>query len=113
MSALHEIPEEQGELNLGPPDYIAILQKYEGTDPDLVRLDPRETSILVGQTEKTLEGWRNEGKELPFLKLGRRVQYRLSDVLDFLRRNTFTSTQEAKTRDRAAPVVPAKRRARG
>ena len=105
--------ETQGEMDFGQPDYILVLQKYEGADPDHVRLDPREAAILTGQTEKTLEGWRTAGKELPFLKLGRRIRYRLSDVLDFINRNRFASTREAKTRDRAAPCAPSKRRARG
>ena len=79
------------------PDYLAILAKYEGVDPDQVLLVDKEAAILVEQATKTLEGWRNEGRELPFVKLGRYVRYRLSDVLRY-RSRTFTSSREARTR---------------
>jgi hypothetical protein len=79
-----------------------LLKRFEGIDPAHVVLDEKETSVLTGQSPKTLESWRNRGQELPFLKLGRRVRYRLSDVIAFLDKNTFVSTREAKTRNRRA-----------
>jgi hypothetical protein len=94
---------EQLEQRVQPSPCVEILRRYEGVDPSLVHLDVGETSALTGQSPKTLESWRNQGQELPFLKLGRRVRYQLSDVLSFLDRNTYSSTREAKTRDRSAP----------
>ena len=95
---------EQRQLDLSPPvsALADILKRFEGIDPTHVVLDERETSVITGQSQKTLEGWRNRGQDLPFLKLGRRVRYRLSDVLAFMDRNTFASTREARTRDRRA-----------
>jgi hypothetical protein len=100
---MHAAP-EQRELPLSLPSSALadILRKYEGLDPALVHLDEKETAVLTGQSPKTLESWRNRGQELRFLKLGRRVRYRLADVLAFLDRNTFTTTREAKARDRRA-----------
>ena len=79
------------------PAYLAILAKYDGVDPEQVLLDDKETAILVEQKPKTLESWRNEGRELPFVKLGRYVRYRLADVLRY-RSRTFSSSREARTR---------------
>jgi hypothetical protein len=95
----------QLEIPLQPPPPAAVLKKYEGLDPSLVHLDEREAAVLTNQSPKTLESWRNRGEGLPFLKLGRRIRYRLSDVLEFLDRNTFTSTRAAKTRDRSASAT--------
>ena len=39
---------------------------------------------------------RQEGTGPPFMKVGKRVLYRPSDVEEWLRQNTFTSTAEAK-----------------
>lgn len=32
---------------------------------------------------RTLYNWRKEGKGPPFLKLGKKIRYRLSDVLEY------------------------------
>jgi len=34
-------------------------------------------------TPQTLKNWRNTGRGIPFIKLGRLVKYRLSDVLKY------------------------------
>ena len=87
----------QSEFPLGAPDYLRLLEKFKDLDPSLVRLSADETSLLTGLARKTLESMRVEGRGPAFLKMGRRVQYRLSDVRDFMDRNLFTSTREAKT----------------
>ena len=87
------------------PALATLLQRYDGIDPALVHLDEGEAAACLGQQPKTLESWRREGRELPFLKLGRTVRYRLQDVLDCLERNTFTSSREARTRDRRIPQL--------
>lgn len=53
-----------------------------------VRLSPR-----------TLERHRVAGSGPRFARLGRRVVYRLADLEDWARRNTFTSTAEAEAAD--------------
>ncbi len=87
----------QTELPLGNPQYLALLEHYRGLDPSLIRLSPAEASLLTGLALKTLEGMRVSGTGPAFMKLGRKVQYRLSDLLAFMEGNTFTTTRAAKT----------------
>ena len=88
----------------------AVLERSKGIDPKMVHLDEVTAAACLGQQPKTLESWRRAGKELPFIKLGRRVFYRLSDVLECLSRNTYRTSREAKTRYRRAPSRSAKQR---
>jgi len=87
----------QTEFPLGNPQYLALLEKYRDLDPALVRLSVSETSLLTGLAIKTLEAMRVDGRGPAFMKLGRKVQYRLSDLLAFMEGNTFTTTRAAKT----------------
>lgn len=87
----------QPELALGAPEYLSVLERYRDQDPALVRLAVTEAALITGLAVKTLEAMRVEGRGPAFMKLGRRVQYRLADVLAFMAANTFTNTREAKT----------------
>lgn len=82
------------------PILLQVIQRYQGIDPTLVELDEVTAAACLELRPKTLEGWRITGIELPFLKLGRSVRYRLSDILAYRDKNTFTSTRAAMTRDR-------------
>lgn len=65
--------------------------------PDLV--NPKRTAALLGCTEKTLANKRVNGDfDLPFLKIGSRVMYRRSDLINFISRNSFSSTSERKSK---------------
>ena len=88
-------------LPLGAPEYLRVLDRYRGLDPALVRLSVKETSLVTGLAKKTLEAMRAEGRGPSFLKIGRRVEYRLSDVKAYMDRSLFQSTREAKTAKRA------------
>jgi len=44
-------------------------------------LSPKETSVLIGRAEQTLANERFEGRGLPYVKWGRSIKYRLSDIL--------------------------------
>lgn len=61
-----------------------------------VLMKPYEVSEVIGKPESTLTSERFEGRGLPFVKCGRLVRYRKQDVLDYINRNTFVSTAEAK-----------------
>ena len=50
----------------------------------------------IGPSKRNWERMRQEGTGPPFVKVGKRVLYRPSDVEEWLRLNTFTSTAEAK-----------------
>jgi len=83
------------------PRDLAILKKYEAFDPEQVLLEIEEAAELTHTDTrgKTLEAWRAKGIELPFVKLGRKVRYRLVDVLEY-RSRVFRSSREAVTHDR-------------
>ncbi|MHB8973592.1 MAG: helix-turn-helix domain-containing protein [Pirellulaceae bacterium] len=52
-------------------------------------LDADETSSLLNVTTGTLAVWRSEKRyDLPYVKVGRLVRYRLSDVLAWLESRT-------------------------
>ena len=82
--------------------YLEILNRYAGHDPRMVRLTSAETSALTRFAPKTLEAKRANGTGPKFLKIGRNVAYRLSDVLDFIEGSVYSTTREAKTSRRAA-----------
>jgi hypothetical protein len=51
-------------------------------------LTTRQTAAMTSYTVGTLCQWRvnpNRPKNLPFIKQGRSVRYRLSDVLEFMK----------------------------
>ena len=53
-------------------------------DPQLVTLSEEQAADILGFTVKTLQKRRWERKAPPFLKIGRLVRYRLSDIQAFL-----------------------------
>ncbi len=89
----------QPELPLGAPEYLRVLARYQGLDPNLVRLSVNETALITGLARKTLEAMRAEGRGPAFMKIGRRVEYRLSDVREYMDTRLFRTTRDAKTAD--------------
>lgn len=66
---------------------------------DLDLLDPVEAATILKLVKRdgepavrTLERWRTEGTGPKFIRLGRRVLYRRSDLEDFVRRRTLEHT---------------------
>lgn len=53
-------------------------------DPALVTLNEHEASAITGFAVKTLQRRRWEGLPPVFLKIGRKVRYRLSDLQAYL-----------------------------
>ena len=48
-------------------------------------IDSQETAEIRGISKSALEVWRTTGRyKLPFIKVGRNVRYRRSDVLEWL-----------------------------
>ena len=60
-------------------------------DPNL---DEKETARFLKLKVKTLQAWRCRGDGPRFLKLGRAVRYRLSDIEAFVNERTRTSTSD-------------------
>ena len=51
---------------------------------------PQATGSVLGVTEGTLSVWRCTGRyKLPFVKVGRKVCYRVGDVVAFIKNRTF------------------------
>ena len=58
-------------------------------------ITPEETARLLGVRPATLAAWRTLGRyNLPYVKIGARVRYRLADVEDFIERRTRQHTGE-------------------
>jgi hypothetical protein len=58
-------------------------------------LTDRELAIRWGLSPKTLANWRCAGLGLRYLKIGSKIRYRLSDVLQFEADRTFANTAVA------------------
>jgi hypothetical protein len=51
-----------------------------------ILIPPAKVAEMTGFTVGTLSVWRSTGRcSLPYVKLGRKVMYRLQDVLDFIK----------------------------
>ncbi len=61
-----------------------IISKLKPTDkvPDTI------AAIVVGSTPETLRRWRHEKRHLKYYKAGSSVRYVVSDLLDFVTKNT-------------------------
>lgn len=57
-------------------------------------VDTEGAAERLGITPETLRNWRWRGDGPPFLKLGRAVRYRLSELSDWLDDCTRTSTSD-------------------
>jgi len=76
------------------PKLIAS-EKHGGAVIDLAALprtyllDETQAAQALGSARGTLSVWRSTGRwNLPFVKVGRSVRYRVGDLLDFLERRT-------------------------
>ena len=56
--------------------------------------DTPATAERVGVKKNTLEFWRTQGRGPKFVKVGRRVMYRVADVEAYLDANTCQSTSD-------------------
>lgn len=55
----------------------------------------KKTSNYLGNIPvKTLQRWRLEGKHIPYVKLGKAVRYRQSDLNDYIDNSIRTSTTD-------------------
>ncbi|PJI48847.1 MAG: DNA-binding protein [Pseudomonas sp.] len=70
-----------------------------GFDPNSppVSVDDKQAAYVLDVKPTTLAVWRSTGRyNLPFLKVGRLVKYRLSDLAEFLARRTANHTGEVR-----------------
>lgn len=74
---------------------IAAALGYDPKNPP-VQIDDKQAATALGIKASTLSVWRSTGRyNLPYLKVGRLVRYRLSDLAEFLARRTSDRTGAA------------------
>jgi hypothetical protein len=73
-------------------------------------LTERQAAVSLLVSIKTLQAWRVQGRNLPFVRIGRRVAYRVQDINDFIERNRFASTSEADVACTKSPTTGGSRR---
>ena len=61
-------------------------------------VDTNEASSYLGLKPKTLINNRNTGKgvQIPFIKIGKAVRYKVSDLENYIEEHTFNNTGECK-----------------
>jgi len=70
-----------------------------GSDPNNppVNVDDKQAAEVLDLKPTTLAVWRSTGRyNLPYLKVGRLVKYRVNDLAEFLVRRTVTHTGEVR-----------------
>lgn len=77
-------------MNTQPTAHTSGLRAVLSTGADL--LDDHATAALLDVSPGTLSVWRSTGRyNLPFLKIGRKVRYRRSDVEAWMQARTRES----------------------
>jgi hypothetical protein len=71
------------------------MKQNDSHTPNDPLLTEAEAADMRRQSIRTLQAERLRGGGCPFVKLGRSVRYRRSDVLRFIATNTRTSTTQA------------------
>ena len=62
----------------------------------LAQIDDTRASFVLGVRATTMCVWRSTGRyNLPYIKVGRLVRYRISDLAEFIARRTACHTGEA------------------
>ena len=73
------------------------LERFEGVDPSLALLNEREAAAVLTLKPATLTNWRHTGRYgLPYIRAGKAIRYRLSELLAFMERHTYRHTGEMK-----------------
>ena len=72
-------------------------------------LSTDDLAEVLQESPRSVERKRSEGTGPEFIKAGRRVLYRPSAVEDWIQRNTFTSTAEARAAKNAEAAEIARR----
>lgn len=76
-----------------PDPKLSTQLAINNGDQPILHPEGAVARVLKVQT-KTLQAWRHRGGGPPFVKVGRLVRYRLSDVESWLASRTVSSTSE-------------------
>lgn len=89
---------------MNPKDLQKLLSS-ENLNPELVLLDDKAAGLILDTKPSTLAVWRSTGRyRLPFIKIGNRVKYRLSDLLTFVDSKYAFAQNESHTRNMGGHV---------
>jgi excisionase family DNA binding protein len=64
------------------------------TEHDLLLTEVQAAEYL-NLSVRTLQSWRVSGSKIPFVRCGRAIRYRFSDLVAWIKANTIISTSEA------------------
>lgn len=70
---------------------VTVLQ-FDGDDPEHTFLSPQELAQSLELPLSRITGWRKNGGGPDFVKWGKTVKYRLSDLNRWTEANTFSMT---------------------
>ena len=71
------------------------INVYSASDPTNILLTETQLAERQQRSVKTLQNLRVKGGSIPFVKIGRHVRYRLSDVMAWEDSHTCRSTSDA------------------
>lgn len=74
-----------------------VVQLGFNPDNPPIHIDDKQAAEALGLKPATLAVWRSTGRyNLHYLKVGRLVKYRISDIAEFLASRTFNHTGEVR-----------------
>lgn len=81
-------------MSLNKPSRLQLLNEFESA-PNSTLFNQNTLAAVLNCSTQLLERNRWAGTGLPYIKIGRKVLYRKSEVLDFLQRQqVYRSTSE-------------------
>lgn len=73
---------------------VIARSTLDALDARSMTIDTADAAARLGVETATLDNWRWSGRGPAFVKVGRLVRYRLSDLADWLDQQTRTSTSD-------------------
>ena len=81
-------------MSMQKPSRLSLLNEFESA-PQSALFNQRTIAAVLSCSTQLLERNRWAGSSVPYLKIGRKVLYRKSDVLDFLQQQkVYRSTSD-------------------
>jgi hypothetical protein len=72
------------------------IHVYSASDPTNILLTEQQLAERQQRSIKTLQNLRVKGGSIPFVKIGRHVRYRLSDIIAWEAAHTLSSTSDVR-----------------
>jgi len=92
--ALEGVDHELTKNVLEQAESLKNIEKYNANS----LLNESQVSELTGIAVPTLRKWRNEKREIPYIRMGNSVRYKYSDLLDYIKANTVKVMQGGNVR---------------